>query len=166
VTDDRHDDEPEPLGPEFARAVTDAMRRARARFDEQERLDAQRELAAAQRELADTMRDISALPTAERPAKAERGGKRLYPSHQLPRDKVEHLDELLDERREAGNPHRGPLTLEQIGNRVGLEPHRVTQGRDLKHKLGWDLLKSDPDFPPDPGYIRWPTVEKLKRQRA
>lgn len=96
------------------------------------------------------------------PVELPRRERRQRPSHQLPTEKGERLADEIAKRRAAGNPHRGPLTLEQIATRVGLDVHRVAQGRDLT-ELGWDLLRSDPEFPPDRGYVRWPTVAKAKR---
>jgi hypothetical protein len=89
--------------------------------------------------------------------------QRQQPAHQLPIEKVRRLQAELAKRRKAGNPNRGPLTLERIAERVDLHWHRARQGAQLL-ELGWgDLLRSDPDFPPDPGHVRWPTVKRAKR---
>jgi hypothetical protein len=100
---------------------------------------------------------LEATPEPQAPKRA-----RQRSPDQLPLDKIEHLQVKLAERRAAGNPHRGPLTLERIADKVDLERHRVSQAVQLL-EMGWELTRSDPDFSAAPGFVCWPTVAKMKR---
>jgi hypothetical protein len=123
---------------------------------------------------AGTFRYIAQRPPSKDAVEAELGSvghvdmrhrqaaRRHRAPDQLPAEKVKALAGELAKRQREGSPHRGPLTLTQISNRVGLDRHRVDQGAQLLD-MGWGLLDSDPDFPPDPGYVRWPTIEKARR---
>jgi hypothetical protein len=95
----------------------------------------------------------------EAPAPAGSGSARPWRHlpDQLPLEKVEHLDTLLDERKEAGKPRRGPHTLPSITRQVGgdFNIDRVRQGEQLREQ-GWDLRRTHPAYPVDDGFVRWP----------
>jgi hypothetical protein len=60
--------------------------------------------------------------------------------------------------REA-KPADRELTQEKIAARLSLDDTRVQQAEGLQ-RVGWDLLRSHPDFPVDEGFVRWPGVRK------
>jgi hypothetical protein len=51
------------------------------------------------------------------------------------------------------------LTQEQIAERLELQRTRVQQAEALD-RAGWDLLRSDPEFSANDGFVRWPSAAK------
>jgi hypothetical protein len=74
---------------------------------------------------------------------------------QLPLEKVERLDALLAERKRAGKPRRGRLTLASIARQVGFNVDRVRQCEKLRER-GWDLRETISGVPVDEGFVRLP----------
>lgn len=79
---------------------------------------------------------------------------------ELVRRKAEQRKAELDGRKML--PRGSELTQEKIALNLGLHPTRVQQAEGLQG-VGWDLLRSDPDFSADEGFVRWPGAEKAAR---
>ena len=56
-------------------------------------------------------------------------------------------------------PSGSESTQEKIALRLGLHVTRVQQAEGLL-RAGWDLLRTDPDFLVDDGFVRWPGVKR------
>ena len=57
------------------------------------------------------------------------------------------------------------LTQEKIGERLELNRSRVQQAEALE-RVGWDLLRSHPEFSADDGFVRWPSAKNAARLMA
>src|SRR5262249_32916759 len=73
---------------------------------------------------------------------------------QIPRATVQEL--MLELERRKANPRDPELTQLRIAERVGLNPARVQEAEALRG-IGWDLLRTHPDFSIEDGFVRWPT---------
>lgn len=89
---------------------------------------------------------------------------RYRPPAQIPTVTVKQLKmELTKRRAMLKTKRRDPeLTQEMIAGRIGLDDNRVQQAEGLE-KVGWDLLRTHPDFPVDDGFVRWPSVKQAVR---
>ena len=59
-------------------------------------------------------------------------------------------------------PRDPKLTQEKIAERLELERSRVQQAEALE-RVGWDLMRSRPDFSANDGSVRWPSAVKAAR---
>lgn len=137
----RRDDEPEPVELnaaelEAVREINDYFGRVRARFDEQNRLAVQRDLAAANRELARTMGDIRGLPTVAE--QAVDGAGAFLPFKLIERALRMHVRDRYGRRKLAGKiPGLTEWTAGQLLRwyRVG-EPNGLWLDADGRVQVG------------------------------
>jgi hypothetical protein len=92
---------------------------------------------------------------------------RQRPPGQISRAAVQAL--MLELERRKAKPRDRELTQRRIAARVGLNQARVQEAEELRG-LGWDLLRTHPDFSIEDGFVRWPTPTRaaqiLARERA
>jgi hypothetical protein len=89
---------------------------------------------------------------------------RHRPPDQIPESTVKQLKiELVKREAKRKGRRRVPeLTQAKIAAIVGLDDTRVQQAEGLR-EIGWDLLRTHPDFSVDEGFVRWPSVEEATR---
>jgi hypothetical protein len=100
------------------------------------------------------------LPPVEEPQK----NPRYRPPEELERDKVKQLMfELAQREAELGGGARvlrgSEFTQEKIAARLGWDRTRVQQAESLQ-RLGWELLRSHPQFSALDEFVRWPSVDE------
>lgn len=99
-----------------------------------------------------------------------RQAKVAKPRHRHPapisKDTIKKLKWELAKRREelAQQKPRGEreYTQEKIAERLELDDTRVQQAEALHH-VGWELLRTHPEFSVDEGFVRWPSAEDAAR---
>jgi hypothetical protein len=107
--------------------------------------------------------DFGVLPRLEAavPVAGEQQSKAKTPRHRPPapiaRASVQQLTLELAQRK--ARPHDRELTQENIAYRVKMDRSRIQQAEALE-RVGWDLLRSHPEFSANDGFVRWPSVEK------
>jgi hypothetical protein len=114
---------------------------------------------------------VEALANDKRPAVAH-APTETHPRHRPPAqiavETVKALKWQLAKRQEelAQQRPRGEreYTQEKIAERLGLDRNRVQRAEALQ-RLGWDLLRSHPDFAADDGFVRWPSPAEATRIR-
>jgi hypothetical protein len=132
--------------------------------------------AIADRAERDALREALALyddlpPPATKPRSVgDTKPPRHRPPDELSEDSVKMAKGLLAERRaleEAGKPSPPGLSYEAIGMAAGFgsaaaSRARVKQIRDLIG-IGWDPLRTHPDFSANEGFVRLPTLPEARR---
>jgi hypothetical protein len=100
----------------------------------------------------------SGEPTADQQPTPKK--PRYAPPHRIEKDKVKQLMmELVKRKADRGDRD---FTQARIAERLGLKVTRVQQAEGLQ-RVGWDLLRTHPDFPVDAGFVRWPGVDAAAR---
>jgi hypothetical protein len=98
---------------------------------------------------------------------APASGKQKKPRHRppdpIPEATVKRLMWELAQRK--ARPRDRELTQEKIASRVELHPTRVQQAEALE-RVGWDLLRSHPEFSVNDGFVRWPNARKAAQLLA
>lgn len=85
---------------------------------------------------------------------------RHRPPDPIPEATVKQLKWELAQRKAR---RRGPeFTQEKIAGRLGLDRTRVQQAEALE-QVGWDLLRSHPDFSAKDDSVRWPSAKEAAR---
>jgi hypothetical protein len=121
------------------------------------------------------------IPSLETNAAPEEGGVepggaaqskarrvRHRPPDPIARATVEALKaELVQRKALARGVKRGEgeHSQEKIANRLGLSRSRVQQAEALE-RVGWDLLRSHPEFSAVDDFVRWPNPEEAARLLA
>jgi hypothetical protein len=96
----------------------------------------------------------------DEPAEGQQGRRRIprqRPPQAIASSVVQQLKGELEQRR--ADPGDREFTQARIAGRLRLAVTRVQQAERLE-RLGWDLLRSDPDFLVDDGFVRWPSDRK------
>jgi hypothetical protein len=100
------------------------------------------------------------LPRLEEALAAQLPKPRHRPPDPIPRATIKDLLwELAQREARRGDPE---LTQEKIAGRLGLERTRVQQAEALK-RVGWDLLRSHPEFSANDDVVRWPSARDAAR---
>lgn len=169
-TDDRRDDEPEPLGLnaaelEVARGITDLMRRTRAEADERERTAAIRDMTLA-------LRGVHELPTVPEPDPAQKR-RRDGPAVRsggapteavMTVDRAERLENVLDQ---ILRNHHEP-NISDLARRFDTKRGRIRQAIEMR---GLGISLHDPvrgsgqlrTIVDSDGNVRWPSLERLRQ---
>jgi hypothetical protein len=100
----------------------------------------------------------SAGPPTDQPPRPKK--PRHRPPDPIAKETVTQLMVELEQRK--ATPVDPEFTQWKIAERVRLNVNRVQQAERLQD-LGWDLLRTHPDFLVDEGYVCWPGDEKAAR---
>jgi hypothetical protein len=96
------------------------------------------------------------------------------PAAQQPKPRHRHPDPIPDETikqlkwelaQRKAKPRNREFTQEKIARRLGLDRTRVQQAEALQ-RVGWDLLRSHPEFSANDGFVRWPSAHEAARLLA
>jgi hypothetical protein len=104
------------------------------------------------------------------PSSARSRGK---PRHRhpdpIPVDTVKTLKLELERRRACSGNRKlireRELQQDRIAQRLALERPRIQQAEKLQ-RVGWDLLRSHPEFSANDGFVRWPQPREAARLLA
>jgi hypothetical protein len=108
--------------------------------------------ARIQQVVADALDDDE--PTQEQPEPRHR------PPDPIPEATVKDLKWELAQRK--ARPGDREFTQEKIAGRLELDRSRIQQAEALE-RVGWDLLRSHPEFSASDGFVRWPSAREAAR---
>ena len=106
---------------------------------------------------------VAALEDGE-PAPVEKPKPRHRHPASIPTETVKQLKLELAQRK--ARPRDREFTQEKIAARLGLSDRSRVQQAEALQRLGWDLLRSDPEFSANDGSVRWPSARKAARLLA
>ena len=112
--------------------------------------------------------DWGRLPRLEDDQAERKSVPRHRPPVGLPVGAVRELEALLAGRRRSGKPTQDKIAheVERLARKnvpfIKFGRNRVEQAEQLQ-KLGWPLLRSQPEFSADDGFVYWPTAAKAAR---
>jgi hypothetical protein len=99
---------------------------------------------------------------AEMPKAASPSAKKPRHRHPDPISRATIKRLMLELAQRKARPRDRDFTQEKIGGRFGLDRSRIQQAEGLM-RVGWDLLRSHPEFSANDDLVRWPSVKEAAR---